>query len=493
MNRHASWLAVALSACAFFEEPEPDGGTGDTLSFSRSAIFGATHSDSFISLAGDDEGAWYVGGTSKELLDSFSSDFTVVKLSATGAIEWARTWGGEGHDGVRPHIDSEGEGPARHLAAAPGGGVFVAGLSDSVADFSAAVLLRYAKDGALQWARAWKPNWNNQANSEAKLMAVTATDDTVYAVGTTQGEAAWLLQAYALDGAAKWTVSLDPSAGVNDRPFSVVASGDGLYVGGWMGNGNEGLLLRLDVSTAPPSVDWAVRVKLPAGSTLPDLDVDAEGNLYAAADIHGVATYHAVLKLSPTGSLLWAREYNREVASQVDTTHVVRAYGGGVIVGGRVSYTQGSDVETDRALGDSVFFIVDGAGNLKRDAYYFTGNPGQSGGGTLDRVRGLAVKDHTLLVAGNIFSERGQYAGTWRTPASRGIAPSFGPADEVLLQSIDVGPVEDLSATAPRTQGELTGVTSSDVTSAISASSASDADGAAKSTQGFLFWFDGLL
>ncbi len=493
MNQRIALCALAVSACGLFEDPDDDPDKKATIAFSQSAFFGAAKSDSFISLAPADDGSVYVGGTSKELLDDFYSDFTVVKLSATGTVQWARAWGGAQHDEVRPHIDSEGEGSARHLAAAPGGGVFVAGLSNSVADFNAAVLLHYSSDGALSWARAWKPNWSNQANSEAKLMAVTATADTVYTVGTTGGEAAWLLQAFTLSGGAKWSVAIDPSAGLNDRPFSVVAGGTSLYAGGWVGTGNEGLIIKLNVAGALPTIDWAVRVKLPLGSTIPDLDVDGEGNLYAAADIHGVGTYHAVLKLSPAGSLLWAREYNRAVESQVDTTHVVRAYAGGVIVGGRVSYTQGSDVETDRVLGDSVFFIVNADGTLKSDAYYFTGNEAQAGGGTMDRVRGLLARDGKLIVAGNTWSETGQYTGTWRTPASRGITPSFTESTEILLQTFNVGTVEDLSAIAPLTEAEITGAASSDITQAIVSTPSASADGTAKSTQGFIFWFDGLL
>lgn len=493
-SRFPRWLAVAAAAAAACSE----GGAKPTVPYSQATVVGATGSDMFAGMALDSGGAVYLAGTSKELMDRFYADFTVVKLDPAGGLAWARSYGGSGNDTTRPHVDSEGEGPARLVAAAPGGGVFVAGNSTSVdGGFAAALVFRLSSDGDLVWARAWRPHWNNQATGEAFANAVAVSPDgaTLYAVGTTGGEAAGLVLAFAADsGDLRWAVSLDPSPGANDRLFSVVAApSNALYVAGWQGRDNDGLLARLDVSGPRPAVAWAARVDLPLGSTLPDIDVDADGNLLAAADIHGASTWHSVLKLSPAGQLLWARDYNAGSGLDVSTTHVVRACPQGVLVGGRVGYPGASGMETDSQQGDSLWAVLGPDGALLRDVYYFTGDDGASGGGSLDRVRGLAVDQGKLVVMGSIFSTAGNYSGTWRTPASRDITPAFGPAAEVALASFDPGALEDLTAAAPRGGAELSALTLHDVGSQVAHATPAAADGTPRSTQGYVFWFPAVL
>jgi hypothetical protein len=162
--------------------------------------------------------------------------------------------------------------------------------------------------------------------------------------------------------------------------------------------------------------------------------------------------------------------------------------------GGRTGGVSGRLRRGDRPqLGDSVWMVLNADGALVKDAYYFTGQDGTAGGGTLDRTRGLAVHNGQLVVMGNIYTNDTKYSGTWRTPASRDIAPAFGPSSDVIMQSFNPGTLEDLSSVAPRTEAELTALSLSDVTSNMVATTPAAADGAARATQGYVFWFNGVL
>jgi hypothetical protein len=60
---------------------------------------------------------------------------------------------------------------------------------------------------------------------------------------------------------------------------------------------------------------------------------------------------------------------------------------------------------------------------------------------------------------------------------------------DVALQSFTPGAFVDLSASAAKTEVELATTALTDVTSSFVATTPAEADGTARSTQGFVFWF----
>lgn len=491
-------LAVALLSGCSSSSTQPDGSVpGQDVTFTRGVMLGATHADAFCSMAATSGGALYLGGASKELVDRFTADLVVARVGADGSLAWAKTWGGSKEDSQTPHVDSEGEASARVVAVTSDGAVLLTGRSKSAGNgLYAAVLLKLGADGNLAWARAWRPHWDDRVNGAALGNAVAVLGDTAWVVGSTGGgttneEGLALLLAFDVaTGALRYAGALDPSPGFNDRLFSVVPGREAntLFVSGWQGQTNEGLLLELDVSSvAAPTVAWAARVTLPLGSTVPDLDVDADGNVYAALDVHGVDTSLQVLKLSSAGVLSWVRGYNTGSGRSASNTHVVRALGGQVLLGGRVSFPD-DDRETDTRYGDALWLELDASGALTRDVYFFTGK--SDADSTIDRVRGFADVGGARVVMGNSFARGTKYSGTWRTPKSRGITPTFGPVADVALQRFTPGAFVDLSASAPKTEADLAAtMTLTDVTSSFSATTPAAADGTPRSTQGFVFWF----
>lgn len=119
-------------------------------------------------VAVDATGAAYVTG----MTGSFGTYFDafLVKFDASGNLVWQRTWGGPWEDG------------GAAIAAAPDGGVYVAGVTQSFGSLfgPAAFLLKFTGDGALEWERTWQA----PGGTVLEDMEVSA-DGAIYLVGNT--------------------------------------------------------------------------------------------------------------------------------------------------------------------------------------------------------------------------------------------------------------------------------------------------------------------
>ncbi|MCI0535198.1 MAG: PQQ-binding-like beta-propeller repeat protein [Verrucomicrobiales bacterium] len=115
---------------------DPDGNVIWATTWQHPTGFGHAQS---ITVAGD--GSVYVVGGINGAGAGFS-DMLIIKFASDGSLLWQQTWGGSINE------------IARDVAAAPDGGVYVAGEGNS---FFAndAILLRYAPDGTLVWQRDW--------------------------------------------------------------------------------------------------------------------------------------------------------------------------------------------------------------------------------------------------------------------------------------------------------------------------------------------------
>ena len=160
-----------------------------------------------------DEGFAFVGET--EISGSGYSDALILKLSSSGELQWAKTWGGAKSDRAYSVIQT------------PDGGFVVAGNTLSFgAGGVDALVLKLSSSGELQWAKTFG------GSSEETARCIIPTSDGGFAVaGWTfsagAGRCDVLVLKLAADGNLQWARTF---GGVDDeRGFSIVETSDGGY------------------------------------------------------------------------------------------------------------------------------------------------------------------------------------------------------------------------------------------------------------------------
>ena len=147
---------------------------------------GGPGDESDVRLAGDSAGHVYVAGTfeqsvtigGKKLTSMGSTDVFLARLSATGGVDWVRSFGGAGND------------IAWNLAASPNGDLAIAGNFFSSVDFGGgartssggedAFIAAYdGADGTYRWDHTYGGSTDDWGQSVA-----VDTDGTVYALAT---------------------------------------------------------------------------------------------------------------------------------------------------------------------------------------------------------------------------------------------------------------------------------------------------------------------
>jgi hypothetical protein len=117
------------------------------------------------------DGSVYVSGLSF-VFGAGQSDAVLVKFSSEGALLWQRTWGGTGFDA------------ARAIAAAPDGGAYIAGETNS---FFAndAFLVKFDANGDVVWERDWAAEGADApfTGLTAAYGVTVAPDTSIYITG----------------------------------------------------------------------------------------------------------------------------------------------------------------------------------------------------------------------------------------------------------------------------------------------------------------------
>ena len=214
--------------------------------------WGGANSDGANGVAvATDGSAYLVGTTDSFTTDSFgqpSAAIFVVRFAPDGSLAFQRIWNG-------PTFFGSFQGPAAALG--PDGSVYVTGVTSS--NGGDAFLLKFDPNGNLIWQRTWGGSAFEQSNAVA-----TGSDGSAYIVGTTSSF-----------GAAA------------NSPFVVKFAADGTLI--WQkvwGDGGEGMAVA----------------------------VGPDGSIYAAGSVPrptGIANFDVlILKLTPDGSLVWSRTYS---------------------------------------------------------------------------------------------------------------------------------------------------------------------------------------
>jgi hypothetical protein len=460
-------------------------------------MFGGDKDDILSSMVVDPSGAAYFVGESKSFYDTTYADTLVVKLNPDGSLAWARTYGHPDTDKPPNYVDGPHGGPARMAALGPDGSLYVTTSSSVMRrrDPAASLLFKVSPAGELVWSKVWRPAWENQGRHEANGATVAVAGDRVYVAGIGGLAGAAFLASYdAATGEQKAVAAFDPYAGYNDRVFAALADEKGVYLAGWNGKKNRGQLTRFSTAGDKLAVEWSKSIPQETlGSTLCDLDRDADGNLYVASDVHGASNYVQVYKLGADGSFKWGRRYNAGANNDRNNTRTVRVVGKRLFVGGRVGL-QGTQTHADNKFGDSLLLAYDLDGKLLSERYHFTGTATDVV--AMDAVTSIGAAGGKLYVGGYIWPYGKNHVGEWRDPNGFTVSHPSGddPPGSFLVDDVEPA-LTDLGARPPKDGSEFKSLKWKDVTAAVNIGTPKEQSETehAHQTQFYLFVFDGQL
>jgi len=222
------------------------------------------------------------------------ADVLLINYDSSGAVAWAKTWGGEEFESARA-IEGTADNQVCVLAVTSSYG---AGKDDIL-------LLKYRINGELLWAKTW----GTAAYERAASMAVD-TDGNMYVCGSYLewgGKDDVLLCRFDPEGEIQWAVTW----GGDDYDYArdVAAAADGVYVCGntysFGAGGSEAFVLRFSSSGLP---EWAEVYGGEQGDVIHSMWEHA-GTLYAVGNTRsfGEGDRDALLMaLELDGAVRWA-------------------------------------------------------------------------------------------------------------------------------------------------------------------------------------------
>jgi hypothetical protein len=329
---------------------------------------GSPGDDYASSIQRTSDGGFIVAGFTRGL-GAGREDVLLIKLDASGAMQWAKTAGTAGSDvaySVRQTSD---------------GGYIVSGSSDGVTGVPQLLLSKFDSAGVFQWASTL----GNTSDSAAGFSVQQTTDGGYIVTGFPAGAIGGLgLLKYNATGQLQW-LRLTP--GPNHYGFSVQQTTDGGYIvtGNKQGSDYDLSLLKFDVSG---NLQWA---QLGVGS-----GYDKGSSVQQTSDggyiVAGVTSSFGaggqdvlLLKYDSTGTLQWARTAGGSGDEAAD--FVQQTSDGGYIVSGHTaSFGTGQNV---------LLLKYDAAGTLQW---------AKSGGGSTTSTSVQQTADGGYLVAGSTAS-----------------------------------------------------------------------------------------
>jgi len=297
--------------------------------------FGGPRYDIPYSITPTGEGGYIVAGVTKSFGAGYD-DLLLIKLNASGELQWAKAFGGTFID--IPY----------GITQTPDGGCAVAGVTYSFgAGYGDILVLKLNGSGELEWAKAF-----GGTNSEAANTIIRTSDGGYAIAGYTEsfgaGSEDFLVLKISSSGDFQWAKAF---GGTNyDDAYSLLQTSDGGYaVVGWTESFGAGDIDILALKLSPSGeVEWA--------RTLGGASLELPGTTFLSSDggylTAGVTRSFGpgdedllAVKISASGGLEWARKFGG--------TNYERAYsmipsidGGYAIVG----YTRGSTSESAELL-----------------------------------------------------------------------------------------------------------------------------------------------
>jgi len=328
-----------MSVCVFPSAPSVD--RTSTIAFAKT--FGGSSWDWAYSVQQTSDGGYIVAGWTGSF-GAGSSDIFLLKIDASGNLQWAKTFGGSNGD------------VAHSVQQTSDGGYIVAGYTDSFGAGGDVFLLKTDASGNLQWAKTF----GGMGDDYAWSVQQTSDGGYIMAGVTSSFGAGWdnvfLLKTDAL-GNLQWAKTFGGSD--FDFAYSVQQTSDGGYIVAGrtysFGAGGDVFLLKTDASG---NLQWAKTFGGDTTDYARSVQQTSDGGYIVAGYTRSFgAGYRDVflLKTDASGNLQWYRTFGGsygDAASSVQQT----SDGGYIVAGGTDSF--GADGE--------VFLLkTDASGNLQ--------------------------------------------------------------------------------------------------------------------------------
>ncbi len=289
--------------------------------------------DYAYSIAQESDGGFAIAGWT-ESFGTGSPHVLVVKLSRDGSLEWAKALAG-------PEADY-----AYSIAQTSDGGFAVAGWTRSFGSGKTdALIFKLSSDGSLQGASTFG------GPEEDRALSVTRTSDGGFAVaGWTEsfgvGKKDVLILKFSPDGSLEWTrvfgwAGEEVARSIiqtSDGGFVVAGETTSLGAGSW-----DFIVLKL---SRDGSFEWVKTYGGAYGDRAYSITQTSDGGFAVAGETESFGAYYSdflVLKLSPDGSLEWARTFG-EGGANCAYSIVQTSYGGFAVAGGSDAFGAGDCV-----------------------------------------------------------------------------------------------------------------------------------------------------
>jgi len=261
--------------------------------------------DYSTSVKTDENGNVYVIGTS--FSSSTHYDYVIIKYSEAGNQEWINFFNGSGNNVDVPSaliLDSLDY-------------VYVTGFSMDSTALSDFVTIKYSSAGVQQWYVRYDYAMGHEVPAGIEYNPITNHIYVTGASASTQASINWdiVVIEYNDSGAVINTNRVVSQGNGFDKPTAICKDNAGnIYLTGAYFNQNNG---SYDIKTlklsANLNLEWVVTYD---GENLEDransIDIDASGNVFIAGYVSTTTSGHniIVLKYSPTGTLLWNKEFS---------------------------------------------------------------------------------------------------------------------------------------------------------------------------------------
>jgi len=253
------------------------------------------------SMAVDTNGAVYVTG---ESLGKLSYDWVTIKYNSAGNPIWIRTFDGTGNDVDSPQV----------VVVDKAGYVIVAGDSTDNTTYSDFTTIKYSSGGTVQWTSKYNGPYDDDDSVQAAAVD-SANNVIVTGYSWSTNATDFLTIKYAAaNGAGLWTNRYNGSDNDDDQAVAVaVDASNNVYVTGFSWNAVNYDWITIKYASNGVAV-WTNRFDGPgAANDKPvAIGVDTNGSVLVTGRATGVnGNYdYATVKYSSSGSLLWSNYYD---------------------------------------------------------------------------------------------------------------------------------------------------------------------------------------
>lgn len=442
------FCATLLPACV--DEPDDLEPSGDPADFTVvwETVIGTSEGEDFSGMAMDASGNLFV--TLAEEPDGYQGDIVVMKVNNDGSsVTWAKKFDLGDQDNYPSSSENghaNGGGGSRCMEIDASGDLYITGQTKN-GFYDVFVTKISGSTGNIIWQKFWEADNSGLAKGEAKAYAMTLAGGYVFVTGGSAGGTSgsggaqvFLLKLDAATGAIQTETKrgIDPTPGSNDRGNTIFSpDGNTVYIAGWEGENNEGLLMKFTNGGA--DFAWMEEIEISYGSRFIDMTCDANENLYLAADFRGVSTFVGVLSLDSSGAYRWGKKY-QGASNDRNNIHSIRLINDVLYVGGRVSYS-GFD---ESQFGDGLLLKMSTSGDLLKEYHYYTSYNNHTCG---ERIEGILSDGTSIYLGGETWPQSGEgIEGGWYK--NTGNFSNYNPSIAKLTScTIDDGDGSEASST----------------------------------------------